>query len=96
MAEYDFAAADRLSQQLAQLAAKLEWLVWLRNGQRKSMLGTPHSDDWKGVKRNQFEQDFRREQAALTALAGQARSAKSRVDSATVEAHAARKNAHQR
>jgi hypothetical protein len=91
---YDFAAADRLSQQLAQLAAKLDWLAWLRRTQRHSMLGAPNSDNWMGAKRHRFEHDFDRQQAALTGLAGTARTIKARVDGATADAHAARQKTH--
>ncbi|GAA5190135.1 hypothetical protein GCM10023322_44540 [Rugosimonospora acidiphila] len=85
---YDFGAADALSQKLSQLAQKLDWLVWLRNSQRGSMLGDPDSDHWSGKKRDQFEKDFHREQSRLTALSAEAKRMKSTVDTATENAHA--------
>jgi hypothetical protein len=87
---YDFDAAARLSSQLTELAAKLEWLAWLRDRERGTLLGSPSSDNWKGKRRQRFEQEFYREQSALRALAGEARDMKSKVDAATVQAEMAR------
>ncbi|MER6140049.1 hypothetical protein ABT174_08315 [Streptomyces sparsogenes] len=90
--KYDFAAADRLSQQLSQLVEKLDWFIWLREGQRKSLLGSPHSDNWQGAKRNRFETDFARQRSALTELKAAALRLKSQVDQATTAAHTAQKS----
>ncbi|MEU9796001.1 hypothetical protein AB0E27_36420 [Streptomyces sparsogenes] len=89
--KYDFAAADRLSQQLSRLVEKLDWFIWLREGQRKSLLGSPHSDNWQGAKRNRFETDFARQRSALTELKAAARSLQSQVTQATAAARAAEK-----
>jgi hypothetical protein len=91
---FDFAAAEDLSQRLSQLAEKLDWLVWLRDSQRGSLLGEPSSDRWKGRRRNQFEHQFSREQSRLKALAAQARELKSAVDKQIAGAHAARAAEH--
>jgi hypothetical protein len=85
---YDFAAADTLSRQLSVLAQKIEWLVWLRKGQRGAQLGDPSSVNWSGQKRLKFEGDFDREQSRLTALAAEAKRMKSAVDTATANAYA--------
>ncbi|HEY7595538.1 MAG TPA: hypothetical protein VH969_20470 [Actinophytocola sp.] len=90
-ADFDFTAADRLSQQLSQLAAKLDWLVWLRGSQRSGKLGSPGSDNWTGSKRHQFEGEFRREQNALTSLADRARTARGNVADQISAAHAAQR-----
>lgn len=88
---YDFEAATRLSGQLTQLAAKIEWLAWLRSGQHSRCLGGSHSDNWQGAKRHHFDAEYRRQQAALDQLAAAARKIKTQVDQATAEAHAAQK-----
>ena len=90
-ADFNFAAADRLSQQLSQLAAKLDWLVWLRAGQHKGKLGSPHSDNWTGAKRHEFEGRFLREQRALASLAERARAARAQVAEQISSAHAAQR-----
>jgi outer membrane murein-binding lipoprotein Lpp len=92
--KYDFDAAARLSSQLSQLASKLEWLAWLRDRERSTLLGSPRSDNWKGKRRDRFEQEFRREQSRLKTLAEEAREMKSKVDAATANAHAAQKATH--
>lgn len=93
MTHYNFEAADRLSYQLSQLTAKLDWLLWLRSTQRKALLGTEHSDHWQGSKRRRFETDFARQQAALVSLKEQASRVQSEVDRAT-RAAAARPDGH--
>ncbi|MEU6578131.1 hypothetical protein [Streptomyces sp. NPDC046805] len=90
--EYDFGAADRLSKQLSQLVAKLDWFIWLRTTQRQSLLGSPHSDNWQGAKRGQFEDEYARQQAAFAGLKDAARSLQARVNSATEAARADQKN----
>ncbi|MEV4443314.1 hypothetical protein AB0K09_30810 [Streptomyces sp. NPDC049577] len=90
--DYDFAAADQLGRQLAQLVDKLDWLINLRTGRRKALLGTAHSDNWQGGKRNKFESEFARQQAALIELKAAARTLQASVAHATEQAHAARKN----
>ncbi|GAA2352175.1 hypothetical protein [Streptomyces cuspidosporus] len=89
--KYDFAVAARLSQQLSQLVEKLDWFIWLRNGQRHTLFGSPHSDNWQGAKRDRFETDFQRQQKALTALKEAALRYQSQVNSATTAARAAEK-----
>jgi hypothetical protein len=89
--KYNFAAADHLSQQLSQLIAKLEWLIWLRKRQRSALLGAHTSDNWKGGKREQFERDFPREQARLQSLADEARRVQSTVADQAAAAHALQK-----
>jgi hypothetical protein len=89
--DFDFTAADRLGQQLSQLAAKLDWLVWLRGGQRNGKLGSPGSDNWTGNKRHQFEGEFHREQNALRSLADRARAARGNVADQITAAHAAQR-----
>ncbi|MCL2552896.1 MAG: hypothetical protein FWE15_19210 [Actinomycetia bacterium] len=88
MSSFDFEAADWLSRQLVQLAAKIEWFAWLRDQQQKKMLGTSDSDNWQGSRRQQFDDKFSGEQAALGQLAQAARQLKSNVDTAIGEAHA--------
>lgn len=90
--EYDFAAADRLDNELSQLVAKLDWFIWLRTTQRTSLLGSPHSDNWQGAKRRQFEDEHLRQNAALAGLKEAARSLQARVNNATEAARAAQKN----
>ena len=92
MPPYDFAAADRLSQQLAQLTARIEWLVGLRDSQRKALLGKPGSDNWTGERRGTYEDHFGGQQKALRHIAAQARVLKGKVDAATREAHTEQKN----
>ncbi|MGY0056695.1 hypothetical protein ACWY4P_09050 [Streptomyces sp. LZ34] len=89
--KYDFDAAERLRQQLSQLVDKLDWYIWLREGQRKALLGAPHSDNWQGAKRNRFETDYARQRAALTDLKAAALRLQSQVNQATASAHAAEK-----
>ncbi|MFC9201321.1 hypothetical protein ACFT79_09380 [[Kitasatospora] papulosa] len=79
-------AADDLQRKLSQLAAKLEALSRLRASQRNALLGTPQSDNWRGAKRNQFEGEFGRQQAALGAIADAARRFQSQVSRAAVQA----------
>lgn len=79
-------AADDLQRKLSQLVAKLEALSRLRASQRNTLLGTPQSDNWTGAKRNQFEGEFARQQAALGAIADAARRFQSQVSKAAVQA----------
>lgn len=88
---YDFAAADRLHQQLSLLVAKIDGLLRLRARRRQTLLGDPHSDNWEGVQRNLFEADFARQQAALAELKSTARTLQANITEATAAAHAARK-----
>lgn len=87
----DVPAAERLNQQLTQLVAKIDWLLWLRSGQRKALLGDRHSDNWKGAKRNRFEADFARHQAALAELKSAARTLQAKVNEGIEAARAAGK-----
>ncbi|MEK8174260.1 hypothetical protein NKH77_50515 [Streptomyces sp. M19] len=89
--EYDFQAADRLSWVLKQLVEKIDWFLWLRDGQRKALLGTAHSDNWQGAKRTRYEHDLARQRAALIGLRDEASRLKARVDHATAQAHAQQK-----
>ncbi|WP_306316854.1 MULTISPECIES: hypothetical protein [unclassified Streptomyces] len=88
MTDFDFQAADHLSRQLTQLIEKLDWLLWLRSTQRKSLLGGEGSDNWQGAKRRHFETDFARGQSSLTRLKDQARSLQTEVATATRTARA--------
>jgi hypothetical protein len=87
--EYDFAAADRLYKELSQLVAKLDWFIWLRATQRKSLLGSPSSDNWQGTKRRHYENEYARQQAALTDLKAAARTLQAGVHNAAEAARAA-------
>jgi hypothetical protein len=90
---FDFAAADELSRQLSQLVEKLDWLVWLRDTQRRTLLGDSPNDRWKGKLRDRFDHDFGRERARLVALKEQALSAQTAVHDSIIGAHAAQKAA---
>ncbi|WP_210577672.1 hypothetical protein [Streptomyces sp. GESEQ-4] len=93
--EYDYDAADQLSRALKQCIERIDWFLWLRNGRRKALLSTPHSDNWQGAKRNHYERDFARQQAALRDLMDEARRLHARVGQATEQAraqHAQQKN----
>ncbi|ANP52937.1 hypothetical protein J2Z21_000502 [Streptomyces griseochromogenes] len=89
--EYDFAAADRISRELSRLIAKLDWFIWLRTTRRKALLGTPHSDNWQGAKRREFEKEYARQQAAFAHLRETASTLQASISSATEAAHAAQK-----
>ncbi|AEW99384.1 hypothetical protein [Streptantibioticus cattleyicolor] len=89
---YDVHAADRLSKELSQLAARLDALIGRRAGRRQALLAAPTSDNWQGGKRRAFEGEFAREQAALKDLLAAARSLKAGVDRATAQARAAHRN----
>ncbi|MBI0382803.1 hypothetical protein ACWELB_14670 [Streptomyces asiaticus] len=89
--KYDFAAADRLSQQLFQLIGRLEAFIGLREGQRNALLGGRHSENWQGARRDRFQSDFGSQQQALTALKEAALRLQSQVANATTAAHAAEK-----
>ncbi|MGW7657555.1 hypothetical protein ACWGMA_11600 [Streptomyces asiaticus] len=89
--KYDFAAADRLSQQLSQLIDKLERFIQLRKGQRGALLGNCPGAKWQGAKRDEFDTDFTHQQKALTALKAAARGVQSQVAQETAAAHAAQK-----
>ncbi len=89
--KYDFAAADRLSQQLSQLVGRLESFIQLREGQCKALLGGRHSENWQGERRDGFQSHFRGQQTALGALKEAALKLQSQVASATTAAHAAEK-----
>lgn len=90
---YDFAAAEQFSQQLSQLAERLEWLIWLRQSQRRAWLGEPTSDNWSGGARNGFEMQYVAEQARLKAYAAEARRLKASVDQELADARAAKQAA---
>ncbi|MEV4741009.1 hypothetical protein [Streptomyces sp. NPDC049555] len=87
--EFDVAAGEALGRQLAQLVDKLDWFIGLRDGRRKALLGTPQSDNWQGSKRNHYEGDFARQQAALIDLKAAARSFQASVHNATEQARTA-------
>lgn len=89
--KYDFAAAERLSNELSQLAAKIDWFLWLRTTQRKVLLAGAHSDKWQGTRRSAFEVEFARQQAALTESKAAARRLQTAIAHATAAAHAAEK-----
>ncbi|SEN79884.1 hypothetical protein [Actinacidiphila rubida] len=61
-------AAYWLDQQLTQLIAKLDVFIRLRTDQRKALLGHPHSDNWQGAKRRNFDTTFKQQHDALVAL----------------------------
>lgn len=92
--EYDFEAADRFRQQLSQFVAKIDWFTGVRDGQRKVLLGSPHSDNWQGAKRTSFEGKFSHQQAALRELKDVARRLQAQAAKATEAAHAAHKSGH--
>jgi uncharacterized protein YukE len=87
-AVYDFGAADALLQVLTSGHDKVSGLVALRGSQRTSQLGSPHSDDWQGAKRDKFEREFSPEQRELSVLAENLRRLISAVENATAQAHA--------
>jgi hypothetical protein len=90
MAATEAEAADWLERQLTQLVDKLDGLVRLRAGQHNALLGDQHSDNWQGAKRNTFETDYGRQQAALTDLKSAAlslRGAVARALAETLKAH---------
>ncbi|MEO3845599.1 hypothetical protein [Streptomyces sp. CNZ287] len=89
--KYDFAAAERLSNELSQLIAKIDWFLWLRTTQRKTLLGSTRSDNWQGTRRSAFEVEFTRQQAALTESKAAARRLQTAIAHATAAAHAAEK-----
>ncbi|MGW3567790.1 hypothetical protein ACWDSL_28710 [Streptomyces sp. NPDC000941] len=86
--EFDYQAADRLSWVLKQFIEKIDWFLWLRNGQRKALLSTPTSANWQGAKRTRYEHDLARQRAALIHLREEATRLKAHVDHATTQAHA--------
>lgn len=89
--KYDFAAADRLSQQLTELIKRIDWFIWLRDNQSGNLLGARHSDNWQGAKRDEFHDRFTRQRTALTHLKDAASRLQSQVHTATEAAHAAEK-----
>ncbi|MER7790446.1 hypothetical protein [Streptomyces sp. NPDC097640] len=89
--KYDFAAADRLSQQLTELIKKIDWFLWLRDSQSNHLLGARHSDHWQGAKRDEFQDEFKHQKTAFTHLKDAAKRLQSQVHTATEAAHAAEK-----
>ncbi|MDF6066758.1 hypothetical protein H8R03_33200 [Streptomyces sp. JH010] len=79
-------AADDLQRKLSQLVAKLEALSRLRASQRNALLSTPQSDNWRGSKRDRFEGEFARQQAALGAMIDDARRFQLQVSQAAAQA----------
>ncbi|MEU6555862.1 hypothetical protein ABZ915_37285 [Streptomyces sp. NPDC046915] len=92
---YDFAAAQQLSQMLTQLSTKLNDLNSLRQ-----KLGTSHLDargqEWTGKRRDEFNRAITKQRQALVVLAGQARRLQGAVDHATTEASARVRDMHRR
>jgi uncharacterized protein YukE len=89
--KYDFDAAQRLSDQLTELVKRIDWFMWLRDGQSNTLLGPLNSENWQGAKRNDFDNKFRRQKKALSALKDAAKSLQSQVHTATETARAAEK-----
>lgn len=84
--QYDFGTANELVSLLTALNTKLTDLASTRAQQRSADLGDPSAPTattWTGGKRRDFEDQFGREQAALTDLAATVLTVRGQVQDAT-------------